>query len=47
LDEHLAAAVKGQTTNFRAFEEQIRLARAAETEACRKYYGHVNLHGCV
>ena len=46
LDEHLAA-VKRRETNFTEVEEQIRLARAAETEACRKYYSHVNTHGCV
>lgn len=47
LDEHLAATVKGRTTNFTAFEEQIRLAKAAETEACRAYYSHVIMHRCA
>ncbi len=46
LDEHLAA-VKRRKTNFTEFQEQIRLARTAEVEPCRKYYGHVNTHGCA
>ncbi len=46
LDEHLAAMKKG-AADLAGFEDQIRLARAAETEACRKYFGHVNTHGCV
>ena len=46
LDEQLAA-VKGQTPSLAGFEDQIRLARAAETEACRKYFGHLNTHDCV
>jgi hypothetical protein len=46
LDEQLAA-IKGNVPSLAGFEEQIRLARAAETEACRKYFGHVNTHGCV
>ena len=46
LDEQLAA-IKGKVPSLTSFEEQIRLARAAETEACRKYFGHVNTHGCV
>jgi hypothetical protein len=45
LDEHLAATKKG-TADRAGFEDQVRLARAAETEACRKYFGHVNTHGC-
>ena len=45
LDEQLAA-VKRSVRDTAVFEEQIRLARAAETEACRKYFGHVNTHGC-
>ncbi len=32
----------GETRGPADFEDQIRLARAAETEACRKYFGHVN-----
>ena len=46
LDEHLAAIKKGPV-DLAGFEDQIRLARAAETEACRKYFGHVNTHDCV
>src|SRR5260370_38161826 len=45
LDEHLAA-MKRRAADIAGFNEQIRLARAAETEACRKYLGHVNNHGC-
>ncbi len=33
LDEHLAAMKKG-AADLAGFEDQIRLARAAETEAC-------------
>jgi len=39
--------MKSGASSFARFEEQIRLARAAETEACRKYFGHVNTHECV
>jgi hypothetical protein len=46
LDQQLAAT-KSDAHSFASFEDQIRLARAAETEACRKYFGHVNTHGCV
>jgi hypothetical protein len=46
LDEQLAA-MKSSAPSFAGFEDQIRLARAAETEACRKYFAHVNTHGCV
>jgi hypothetical protein len=46
LDEQLAA-MKSSALSFAGFEDQIRLARATETEACRKYFGHVNTHGCV
>ena len=46
LDDQLAA-MKRHAPSFATFEEQILLARAAETEACRKYYGHVNTHNCV
>jgi hypothetical protein len=46
LDEHLAAMKRG-AADLAGFEHQNRLARAAETEACRKYFGHVNTHGCV
>jgi hypothetical protein len=41
FDEHPAAP------NLPLFEEQIRLARAEETDACRKYYRHTNTHNCV
>lgn len=40
-------AMKSSTGVFAGFEDQIRLARAAETEACRKYLSHVNIHSCV
>ncbi len=46
LDEH-HAAVKRSAADLAVFEEQIRLARAAETEACRKYFGHVKTHECA
>jgi hypothetical protein len=44
LDEQLAA-MKSSAPSFAGFEDQIRLARGAETEACRKYFGHVNTCG--
>ena len=44
LDAQLATMENAP--NFAGFEEQVRLARAAETEACRKYFGHVNTHNC-
>jgi hypothetical protein len=46
LREELAA-MKSLDHGLASFEDQVRLARAAETEACRKYFSHVNLHGCV
>lgn len=46
LHEQLAA-MRSSAASLMGFEDQIRLARAAETEACRKYLGHVNMHSCV
>ena len=46
LDDQLAA-MKSSAQTFATSEEQILLARSAETKVCRKYFGHVNLHGCV
>jgi hypothetical protein len=46
LEEH-PATMKSSESNLAGFAEQIRLARAAEVEACRKYYRHVNTHDCV
>jgi len=45
LGEQLAAT-KISAHGFAGFEEQIRLARAAEIEARRTYFDHVNAHGC-
>ena len=45
LDAQLAAT-KISAQSFASFEEQIRLARAAEIEARRTYFDHVNTHGC-
>jgi hypothetical protein len=41
-----SAAVNHTAKSLASFEEQVRLAWAAETEACRKYFGHVNTHDC-
>jgi len=30
-----------------SFVEKIRVAKAADIEACRTYHQHVNMHGCV
>jgi hypothetical protein len=30
-----------------SFVEKIRIAKAADVEACRTYHQHVNKHGCV
>jgi hypothetical protein len=46
LHEQLGA-MKSGTPTLACFEDQIRLARAAETEACRKYFGHANIHSSV
>jgi malate synthase len=45
LDEQ-RAGTKINEQSFANFEEQIRLARAAEIEARRTYFDHVNMHGC-
>jgi hypothetical protein len=48
LDEQLDAMKATMNVSSTAgFEDQIRLARAGEVEACRKYFGHVNTHKCV
>jgi hypothetical protein len=50
LEEQLAAiktSMKTDASGAAGFEDQIRLARAGEVEACRKYFGHVNTHNCV
>ena len=41
-----SATVNHTAKSLASFEEQVRLAWAAETEACRKYFGHVNTHNC-
>ncbi len=46
LDEQLAA-LRSYASSSAGFEDQIRLARAGEVEACRKYFLHVNAHKCV
>jgi len=49
LEEQLAAiktSMKTDASDTAGFEDQIRLARAGEVEACRKYFGHVNTHNC-
>ena len=46
LDEQLAT-IQGRAPSLAGFEEQIRLARAAETEAYRAYHLHVDSHDCV
>jgi hypothetical protein len=46
LDEQLAAT-KISAQSVASFEEQIRRARAAEIEARRTYFDHVNTHGCA
>jgi hypothetical protein len=45
LDERFAATTGGAPRP--TIEEQIRLARAAEVDACRAYFRHVNSHDCV
>ena len=46
LDEQLAA-IRNAGPSFASFNDKIRLAKSAEIEACRAYYGHVDRHGCV
>jgi hypothetical protein len=46
LDEQLAA-LKSYASSSAGFEDQIRLARTDQVEACRKYFEHVNAHNCV
>jgi hypothetical protein len=41
---HAQSAIKRSAPSRADFEEQVRLASAAKTEACRKYFGHVNTH---
>jgi hypothetical protein len=44
--EEFAAMRKGGSAPA-SFAEEIRVAKAADTEACRAYHRHVNEHGCV
>jgi hypothetical protein len=46
LDQQLAA-IRTAAPDFARFAEKIWIAKAAEIEACRAYYDHVNKHGCV
>lgn len=46
LQDDQRAATKISARGFASFEDQIRLARAAEIEARRTYFEHVNTHGC-
>jgi hypothetical protein len=44
--EEFAAMRKGGSVSA-SFAEKIRIAKAADIEACRAYHQHVNTHGCV
>ena len=46
FDEH-PATMNSSKSNSAGFEEQIRRAMAAETEACLAYYQHANSHNGV
>jgi hypothetical protein len=45
--DSLQAVINPGESKAAYFEDQIRLARAGEVDACRKYFGHVNRHECV
>jgi hypothetical protein len=45
-DEDLAAMRKGGSVSA-SVAERIRVAKAADTEACRVYHQHVIKHACV
>jgi len=40
-------AMKGTASRSAGFDDQIRMARAEEVDACRNYFAHVNTHECV
>jgi hypothetical protein len=44
FEEHPVTMMSGESTHL---AEQLRLAKAAETEACRAYHRHVISHDCV
>ena len=44
--EEFAAMRKGDSVTA-SFAEEIRVAKAADVEACHAYHQHVNEHGCV
>lgn len=46
LQSEELAAIKNAGTVSAGFAEKIRLARAADVEACRAYHQHVHDHGC-
>jgi hypothetical protein len=46
-DELLAAIRNEDGTGVATLNESIRIAKHAEIDACRAYYGHVNAHECV
>jgi hypothetical protein len=46
LDER-CAATRISAPRPAGLEDQIPLARAAEVEACRAYFRHVNSHDCA
>ena len=41
------AAMRMASSVSPSVAERIRIAKAADTEACRAYHQHVNEHGCV
>ena len=41
------AAMRTTSSVSASFAERIRVAKAADVEACRAYHQHVNEHGCV
>ncbi len=47
LEERNAEMKRGDAKRIARSEEQIRVACAGQMEASRKYFHHVNTHGCV
>jgi hypothetical protein len=45
LDEQVAA-IRDAHPGIATLDERVRVARNAEVEACRAYYGHINAHEC-
>jgi hypothetical protein len=47
LEDEKLAAIRNANPDLISFEAKLRVAKAADVEACRAHHQHVNEHECV